>query len=325
VKWRFSTWYLEFTARQHRPAAIAPQLTVGRRAGIARPMGEPHSLHPAQALMARETVWRRGTVPPDLDGIPVAGGGFAITGDAFLLRTESDHAYLYRRGEGVIIERPEDADPNEEMLWFNGSVYAAIASLNGLMPIHASAIAHEGRVHAFTGPSGAGKSTLAAGLGQHGLPLFADDTLLLDLSEPDRVLCLPGHKRLKLTGEALELTGSVPEEEVGAETGKHYASPPAGHLREVLPLARLSVLAEGAVCQFEPLGAGERIALLGDDHYTADLFALARGLDRSARFTLFAGLATRIPMERFTRPRDPARFMEGIAAMSRRIAEDSLP
>ncbi|MFM2274053.1 MAG: hypothetical protein RL702_3118, partial [Pseudomonadota bacterium] len=33
----------------------------------------------------------------------------------------------------------------------------------------------------------------------------------------------------------------------------------------------------------------------------------------------------RIPMERFTRPRDPARFMEGIAAMSRRIAEDSLP
>ena len=292
---------------------------------MAPSMAKPHSLHPAQALMARETAWRRGTVPPDLDGTAIKDWGWAITQDAFLLRTDSGYAYLYRRGEGVIIDRAEGADPNEEMLWFNGSVYAAIASLNGLMPIHASAVAHRGQVHAFTGPSGAGKSTLAAGLGRHGLPLFADDTLLLDLSDPDRVLCLPGHKRLKLTGEALELTGSAAEEDVGAQTGKHYAAPPAGHLREVLPLARLSVLAEGAVCQFEPLGAGERIALLGDDHYTADLFALARGLDRPERFALFARLAARIPMERFTRPRDPARFSEGIAAMARRIAEDSLP
>lgn len=292
---------------------------------MASSMDEEYSLHPAQALMARETAWRRGVVPPDLDGTPVREWGWAMTGDAFLLRTDSGYAYLYRRGEGVIIERAEDADPQEEPLWFNGSVYAAIASLNGLMPIHASAVAHRGEVHAFTGPSGAGKSTLAAGLGAHGLPLFADDTLLLDLSDPDRILCLPGHKRLKLTGEALGLTGSSREEEVGAETAKHYASPPAGHVREVLPLARLSVLAEGAVCQFEPLGAGERIALLGDDHYTADLFAMARGLDRPARFALFARLAARIPMERFTRPRDPARFAEGVAAMSRRITEDSLP
>ena len=292
---------------------------------MAPPMGDPHSLHPAQALMARETAWRRGTVPPDLDGIPVSGWGWAITRDAFLLRTDSGYAYLYRRGEGVTIERADDADPQEEPLWFNGSVYAAIASLNGLMPIHASAIAHAGQVHAFTGPSGAGKSTLAAGLGAHGLPLFADDTLLLDLSDPDRILCLPGHKRLKLTEEALDLTGSAREEEVGAQTGKHYAAPPAGHVREVLPLARLSVLSAGDQCRCEPLGAGERIALLGDDHYTADLFALARGLDRPARFALFPGLAARIPLERFTRPRDPARFMEGVAAMSRRIAQDILP
>jgi hypothetical protein len=275
--------------------------------------------------MARETAWRRGSVPTSLDSTEVTGWGWAITADAFLLRTDSGYAYLYRRGEGVTIERAADADPDEEWLWFNGSVYAAIASLNGLMPIHASAVAHEGCVHAFTGPSGAGKSTLAAALGGHGLPLFADDTLLLDLSDPDRILCLPGHKRLKLTEEALGLTGSAAQENVGAMTGKFYALPPAGDVREVLPLARLSLLAEGQDCRFEPLSAGERIALLGDDHYTADLFALARGLDRAARFALFAQLAGRIPMERFTRPRDPARFAEGAAAMARRIAEVPAP
>ena len=62
---------------------------------------------------------------------------------------------------------------------------------------------HGGEVFAFAGPSGSGKSTLIAALGQLGLPMFCDDTLVLDLGEPDIVICLPGHKRLKLTPEAL--------------------------------------------------------------------------------------------------------------------------
>jgi len=271
--------------------------------------------------MARETAWRFGPVPDMLDGVPVRAWGWAINPDAYLLRTDSGLAYHYRRGEGVTIERSPDADPAEQGLWFNGSVYAAIASLNGLMPIHASAVAHEGRVHAFTGQSGAGKSTLAAALGLHGLPLFADDTLLLDLSDPDAVLCLPGHKRLKLTGEALELTGSARAEEVGATTAKFYAEPPAGHVQQVLPLGELVVLAEGEGLAITPLAPGERIAVLGEDHYTADLFALARQLDMPSRFALFAELAARIAMQRFTRPRDPARFAAGVDAMARHIVQ----
>ena len=279
------------------------------------------SPHPAQTLMERETDWRYGPVPDALDGVPVKRRGWAINADAYLLRTDGGLAYLYRRGEGVTIERSPDADPAEQGLWFNGSVYAAIASLNGLMPIHASAVAHQGRVHAFTGQSGAGKSTLAAALGRHGLPLFADDTLLLDLSDPGDIVCLPGHKRLKLTGEALELTGSAGAEEVGAETAKFYAEPPAGHVRHVLPLGELVLLAEGDTLTIDPLGPGERIAVLAEDHYTADLFALARQLDMATRFALFASLAARIPMQRFTRPRDPAQFAAGVEAMARHIAQ----
>ena len=36
----------------------------------------------------------------------------------------------------------------------------------------------------FTGPSGAGKSTLVAALAAYGLAIYADDTLVLDLSIP---------------------------------------------------------------------------------------------------------------------------------------------
>ena len=41
-------------------------------------------------------------------------------------------AFLYRRGQGVMVDRVPGADLSEEALWLNGSVYAAIASLNGL-------------------------------------------------------------------------------------------------------------------------------------------------------------------------------------------------
>ena len=102
------------------------------------------------------------------------------------------------RATGITSSGASDVDLSEESLWLNGSVYSAIASINGLLPIHASAVAHDGRVFAFTGPAGAGKSTLVAALASRGLPMFCDDTLVLDLSDPERIICLPGHKRLKL-------------------------------------------------------------------------------------------------------------------------------
>ena len=95
-----------------------------------------------------------------------------MVGDRFLLRGDPDIRLAYERGKGVTLDVPAESDPRDAQLWLNGALYAAIAAINGLMPLHASAVAFEGRVHAFTGPPGAGKSTLAAALGRRGLPLF---------------------------------------------------------------------------------------------------------------------------------------------------------
>jgi len=256
--------------------------------------------------MARETRVAYGPVPRELGGVPV-GPGFRLFSDGeFLLRCESGYGYHYVPGEGVTIERAEQGDPDEERLWLNGSVYAAVACLNGLYPIHASAIAHAGQVIAFTGPSGAGKSTLVAGLGQRGLPLFCDDTLLLDLSDPERVIALPGHKRLKLTGEALALLGLPAEQPVGADTGKSYAAPPAGDLREPLPLAELVFLEHGQELEWRAVTGAERFARLADDHYTQSLYHEAQRPDLAAQFALRARLAEQVSMARLIRPRSPA-------------------
>ena len=266
---------------------------------------------PAEALLARETELRYGPVPADLDGTEVGQSEYCLTNEAYLLRADG-LSFLYRKGEGITVERTPGADFSEESLWLNGSVYAAIASINGFKPIHASAVAYQGEVFAFTGPSGAGKSTLIAGLGNLGLPMFCDDTLVLDLSDPAAIICLPGHKRLKLTPEALALTGAAQEERVGVMIDKFYARPPAGEVGLPLPLGRLIFLEEGPDLAAHEITGAERFARLCDDHYTDALFASARQLDRTAQFALQARLAQQIPMTRLTRPRDLTHFAASV-------------
>lgn len=276
---------------------------------------------PEQALdqLRGETRWQFGTVPTALAGRPVDPGHYLFDTGCLLFRSPEGIGFHYIPGAGVTVDVPDGIDPDDAELWRNGSVYAAVACLNGFVPLHASAVAHEGQVHAFTGPSGAGKSTLIAGLGQEGLAMFCDDTLLLDLADPDRIMALPGHKRLKLTADALTLTGAVAREAVGAQTGKHYADPPAGDVQEPLPLATLTFLEDGSAASWEPLRGAARFARLEDDHYTQDLYLIARSPDRTEQFALRARLARQLAMARLVRQRSAQGFAASVALAAGRI------
>ena len=268
---------------------------------------------PAEALMMAETRVTYGEVPRTLIGPPLDEATWQMRDDEFLLRGEGEHYFHYKRGRGVTVERGTGADPAEEPLWLNGSVYSAIASMNGLFPIHASAVAVDGRVFAFSGPAGAGKSTLVAALGAHGLPMFCDDTLVLDLTNPDRITCLPGHKRLKLAPAAVNLTGATAEERVSPTVDKVFARSAAGVIRTPLPLARLIFLEEGPGPAVLPVQGSERLVRLQDDHQTARLFAAARQFDRTGLFAHLTRMAKQVAMARFIRPLDPSRFAESVA------------
>ena len=253
-------------------------------------------------LMAQETRVHHGPVPRSLDGHIVEPGFRILTAGQFLLRCDSGYGYHYVPGAGITVEVPAGADPDEEFLWLNGSVYAAIACLHGLYPVHASAVAHNGQVYAFTGPPGAGKSTIITGLGLRGWPMFCDDTLLLDLSDPAQVMALPGHKRLKLTDHALALTGTSAQQPVGADTGKSYVAPPAGDVGEPLPLNCLVFLEVGPRAIWEQIGGAERFTRLADDHYTQSLYSEAQRPDLQRLFALRARIAQQVAMARLARP-----------------------
>ena len=271
------------------------------------------------AAMAHETRWHYGRVPRELGGLAVEPGFRIIAKGEFLLRCDSGYGYHYVPGAGITIERPDRGDPDEEGLWLNGSVYAAVACLNGLYPVHASAVAQDGQVYGFTGPPGAGKSTMVTGLGLRGLPMFCDDTLLLDLSDPQAVIALPGHKRLKLTDHALALTGLAGEQPVGADTGKSYARPPAGDVHEPLPLAQLVFLEEGPAAQWHKIEGAERFVRLADDHYTQALYHEAQRPDRAALFAQRARLAQQVGMARLVRPFSAAGFAASLDLAAQRL------
>ncbi len=273
----------------------------------------------AELLLERETRVSYGPVPDRLLDAPLDQMSWQMEGEQFLLRGEGEHYFHYRPGVGIKIHRGKGADPSEESLWLNGTVYAAIASMNGLLPIHASAVAFHGAVFAFTGLAGAGKSTLVAALGQYGLPMFCDDTLVLDLSSPDHIMCLPGHKRLKLRDDAFGMTGAAREEKVSRTYDKYYAAPSAGTVGSALPIAELIFLEEGPEPVMTRISGSERFVRMQDDHQTSYLFEAARQFNRGEQFAHRARLARQIQMARFERPRDPARFDEAVSLIAENI------
>lgn len=299
-----------------RPAAIL-DFTLSQAAFALPPP------YPAVALMARETRVREGFVAREIAGETVPDECWVLRGDEFLFWTIEGIGLHYRRGEGITLDRPVGIDERTIALWLDGTLYAAIAALNGLFPFHASAIEHEGRVFAFTGTTGAGKSTLVAALGRAGFTQFCDDTLILDVSAEGPPICLPGHKRLKLWPDGVALAGVEPGELVAHDYPKHFVEPAAGTAAEPLPLAELVFLECGDTPMVAPLPAAERIARLQDDHYTAELWRQAGARQRSEYFATLAGLARRIAMARFIRPFDPPRFAEGIGHIVAHIRKAS--
>jgi hypothetical protein len=261
-------------------------------------------------MMARETRWREGKAPREVAGRAVEPGTWELDGGEFGLLTRSGIAMHYRRGEGVIVDLPDGVATEEFELWFNGSLYAGVAAINGLWPVHASVVVAGDLAFGLTGVSGAGKSTLAASLCDLGLSMLCDDTSLLDMARNGPPICLPGHKRLKLDDKALSATGASAFGPVGGETGKSYARPAGETHREPVPLAGLVQLEWGDDPAINSLNHAQKLSVLAEDHYTRAMYRAAHPAQPSEILAQYSNLAARLDGWRFTRPRDAGRLRE---------------
>ncbi|MES2054944.1 MAG: hypothetical protein V4564_03315 [Pseudomonadota bacterium] len=265
------------------------------------------------ARLQAEAGLREGAVPASLPDALTVTPTYEISPNAFLLRLPTGLAFHYRRGVGTTYARPAGMADGEVSLFFDGSVYGAIAWLNGLVPLHASAISYAGNVYAFTGVSGEGKSTLVAALAQRGLTVCSDDVLVLDLSDPGQVIAVPGHKRLKLWADALTLTGRQSDDAVRPGIDKFYIADQIEFDAQPLPIRRLYMLESivNADPGIAPITGAERFTALRSAYYRPQFCGAIA--DQADYFATAARLSAAIAISRFNRSRETADFAAGIS------------
>lgn len=147
-------------------------------------------------------------------------------------------------------EQRADAWPDFVRSHLTGRVVATALYLDGLLPLHGSAVETADGVIGFLAPKGYGKSTLAWALTQAGARLVTDDTLPVELPtrDPDTtrapsVRAWPGVHSMRLKADALRAVGDAPQT-LGTNEGKQVVAdlPEARRLAHPRPLVALYLL-----------------------------------------------------------------------------------
>jgi hypothetical protein len=229
-----------------------------------------------------------------------------------------------REGREVLADWPEGYALEDAATYLVGPVMGFVLRLNGIIPLHASAIAIEDQAIALVGMPGAGKSTTAAAFAHHGFAVLSDDVVALQ-DRGDFFRVAPGYPRVNLWPDSVRaLFGSedaLPR--ITPTWGKHYLplNQNGCHFQsEQLPLGGIYLLGEREPCltvpRIEELTAAEALMTLVANTYVNYL------LDRDMRhreFDLLSRLVAGVPV-RLVRPSaDPS----GIPAMCETIAGDA--
>lgn len=215
---------------------------------------------------------RSGGIPAGLLAPDFTSSAVQLKANEFLLHIDAVARYYVANGNEVRVESVPGVSASDVSTYLLGSVFGALCHQNGLLPLHASAIAQGDRVTAFLGDSGAGKSTLAAWLGRRGHSIVSDDICLLDPSDPANPCVIPVAGWLKLWNQSLEHLGQTPDERhrVFSTDDKYRVFlPPAGNVNR--RLARLVFLERAdsadAAPELTPISIPEAIAALMDMTY----------------------------------------------------------
>jgi len=223
--------------------------------------------------------------------------------------------FLSEDGSAVTVAAAEGVDRREVEDAFEQQVLPGIHQLAGCPALHASAVACDAGIIAFTGPSLAGKSTLAALLSRgdaatvKAWKLVSDDHLPLMVTG-DHVLAFPSSGWVRLreaTLDGIKETGTW-------RGGKVAVDRP--HEAEPKRLRRVYVIGEPAeAVTITPVSKRDGALTVASqlfrlDHRSAVLL--------TSELDFVESVSARVPMRLLRYPRD----FDGVAAVEQRILED---
>ena len=113
----------------------------------------------------------------------------------------SDGARLWVCASSTVAER-------DILSYLLGPVTGFVLRVRGVVCLHASAIAVDGRAIVFVGDIGAGKSTTAMAMGRLGYPIISDDIVPIRRSN-GATLAEPGYPRMRLRQAALPMLSNI--------------------------------------------------------------------------------------------------------------------
>ena len=251
------------------------------------------------------TITRVGTLParPDL---PRLTAQVTVDAQTFRFTTAGIADFEARNGTTISVCPTHPSDPAAVRAHLLGSVMGALLHQRGLLPLHASVVAIDGRAIAFTGASGAGKSTLALALQQRGHATIGDDLCAIHL-DGGQAVTSTGVTRLKLWAPSLHAAGQQTDglEPIAARLDK-YHWPASAMVDDVtLPLVAIVALdwSDRDIVVTPLSGAGAVGALVINTFRGVLVEPMGIGPAHLARC---AAVARAVPVMRLARPRDLA-------------------
>lgn len=260
--------------------------------------------------------------PAPGDVVPHAGPWAHATADDFGFNAMPGLTFRITGGQRMEIARAPSVEDADVLLYLTGSAWGVLCYQRGWLPLHCSAVAVGARAVAFTGVSGAGKSTLTAGMAQRGWPLLCDDTCVIDPADA-RLTVRGAPKETKLWGDAIDALGLERGAAVGdvLQREKFYTPRAGGPVPDDAGLALIYILgwSDGAGATIRPVTGAERVSQLYQALYRAEWALQLR--DHATLFAQIGQVASRLRMFRFDRPRDFARFGEGVDLLQAHMVE----
>jgi hypothetical protein len=164
----------------------------------------PGAIHYRSDAQKADVCIHRAPVPMRLNKAIETGPTWEMTNENFLLRVPRLARLMITAGRDIAVELEVGATEHDVTGFILGTAFGVLLHQRGLLVLHGSAVAQNGRALAICGESGAGKSTLAAALCRAGFSFVTDDLCVVSQNEHKHPVVLPDGRKLKLWREAIE-------------------------------------------------------------------------------------------------------------------------
>ncbi|MBT2736759.1 aldolase [Bacillus sp. ISL-7] len=134
-------------------------------------------------------------------------GRFVMNEALVMFKVLNTAIFLIEEGRRITISPLNEYKEDEIRLYVLGSCMGAILMQRGILPLHGSAIAINGKAYAIIGDSGAGKSTLASAFLHKGYQLLTDDVIGVTFTKENEPMVIPSYPQQKLWQKSLDEFG----------------------------------------------------------------------------------------------------------------------